>query len=91
LTLSNDGAIDLFPNPTSGEIVLTNRISGDISATIKLYNLQGQLISTLCRDRTIRFEQRLSYNLKDYPVSNGVYLLTISTPERKITRKVIVN
>jgi hypothetical protein len=91
LSQSDAEAFDVFPNPTSGEIALVSRVSGEFQTTIKLYNIQGQLVSTLCQEKTISFGQNLNFNLNDYQVTKGIYMLTISTSEQKITRKVLVN
>ena len=89
LSQSDDEAFDVFPIPTSGEITIVNRASGEFPTTIKLYNIQGQLVTTLCQDKTMNFEQPHRFNLKDYQLNKGIYLLILSTPERKITRKVL--
>lgn len=89
--LQQSFGIDVFPNPTSGEISITSQASEVVPTTINLYNLQGQLVSNLSQGKTISFGQILSFNLKDYQVTKGIYLLTISTPERTITQKVIIN
>jgi beta-glucanase (GH16 family) len=89
--LQQTDGIEVFPNPTSGEIVIINQASKAFPASISLYNLQGQLLSNLCKNQSIEFGQQLSFNLKDYRVTKGIYLLTVSSPERKFTRKVIVN
>ena len=91
LAESESDAINLFPNPTSGVLEITSRFSGELPATIKLYNLQGQLVSALWENKIMSFGQHLSFNLKEYQISQGIYLLTVSTSERKITRKIIVN
>ena len=83
--------IRIFPNPTSGDLEITNSISNEFPASIKLYNLQGQLIATLLQDQVIPSGQTIHLNLKYYKIQHGIYLLTLSTPERQITRKVMVN
>ncbi len=90
-TLEQTDGIDVFPNPTSGEIVITSQAFEAFPATINLYNLQGQLMSNLCKNQSIGYSQPHRFNLKEYQVNKGIYLLTISTPERKITRKVLFN
>ena len=90
-TLAQTDGIDVFPNPTSGEIVITSQAAEAFPATINLYNLQGQLVLNLCKNQSLGSGQQISFNLKDYQVSKGVYLITVSSSERKITRKVIVN
>ena len=84
-------AISIFPNPTSGVLEITSSISDKFPVTIKLFNLQAQLIATLLQNQTLNAGQSLHFNLKDYQIKQGIYLLTVSTPDRQITRKVIVN
>ena len=84
-------AISVFPNPTSGVLEIISNVSDEFPATIKLYNLHGQLITTLLQDQALISGRLLHFNLNDYKMKSGIYLLTVSTPERQITRKVIVN
>ncbi len=90
-TLQQTDGIDVFPNPSSGEILITSPASEAFPATINLYNLQGQLVSNLCKNQSLGSGQQLSFNLNNYEVTKGVYLITVSTPEQKYTRKIIVN
>jgi beta-glucanase (GH16 family) len=89
--LQQTDGIEVFPNPSSGEISITSQASGAFPATISLYNLQGQLVSNLCKNQSLGSGQQLSFNLKNYRVTKGIYLLNVSSPDRNFTRKVIVN
>jgi len=81
----------IFPNPTSGELNIVSRLAKNEVTTIKLFNIQGQAVSTLCQNQNLSTGQTLQFNLKDFGITRGIYLLTFSTLDKKITRKVIVN
>lgn len=89
--LQQTDGIYVFPNPGSGEISIVSHASEAFPATINLYNLQGQLVSNLFENQLLGSGHQLSFNLKDFRVTKGIYLLTISTQEQKITKKVLIN
>jgi hypothetical protein len=83
--------LELFPNPASNQFELVCKSSGSSLAIIKLYNLQGQLISILWENKPLVAGQYIRVNLNDYKAGNGVYLINISTPEKSVTQKLIIN
>ncbi len=87
--VANDG-FSLFPNPTSGEII----ISGDSfnsPVTLCLFNLQGQLISTILNNQYLMKGNPVKINLKEEGASQGIYLLRLTTKDNSFVRKVILN
>jgi hypothetical protein len=91
LTDAENTRFVIYPNPTSGEIKITSHNNQELPVSIKLYTLQGQLLANLCSDRPMAPKQQISFNLKDNQLTRGIYLITISTHEQKITRKLVVN
>lgn len=81
---------DVFPNPSSGILEITSHSTSELPTTLNLYNLQGQLITTLWKGEVLYSNQTIRINLKENKVAPGIYFLTFSSPERKITRKVVV-
>lgn len=84
-------AFDLYPNPASDFLEITNQSTKTLQPTITLCSLQGQVISNLSVNKPIAAGQHLHLSLKELKLVNGSYLVTISTPEKSITRKLIIN
>ncbi len=78
-------SIKLFPNPTHGEITISNTQHIDIEA-IKIYNFLGRLVLIAIPDnKTSKF----NINLSNF--NKGIYLMSIETNNGNIkTQKIIV-
>ena len=90
LTNFENEGFSLFPNPTSGEII----ISGDSfnsPVTLCLFNLQGQLISTILNNQYLMKGNPVKINLKEEGASQGIHLLRITTRDNSFVRKIILN
>jgi len=79
----------VFPNPTSGKFTIMNETSKTLSASISLYNIQGQQVSKLNENLVLEAGEKLGFNLNNYQVSKGVYLLNVTSPNRNFTQKLI--
>ncbi len=86
-----DEQFGLYPNPANKHLDISNRFSKTLQPTIKLYNLQGQLISTLCENKPLASGQQISVNLNEYNLVNGIYLINIFTPKKSIIKKLIIS
>lgn len=91
ITTIQDDQFDFFPNPASDFLGITNKTSRTLQPTIKLYNLQGQLISNLWENSQVMAGQQIRVKLNDGKVANGIYFLCISTPEKSFIKKLIVS
>lgn len=85
-----DDQFELFPNPANEFLLISNKSGKTLQPTIKLYNLQGQLISNLWQNKPIVAGQQIRVNLKDGKAVTGIYFLNISTPEKSTTKKIII-
>ncbi|MBA4410468.1 MAG: hypothetical protein C0397_13725 [Odoribacter sp.] len=83
--------IQIFPNPNSGIFEMISHSSKGLPATVKLYNLQGQLISTLLQKRVLPSGQSVYFNLDDLKLDKGIYFLAVSTLESSTTQKIVIN
>lgn len=70
--------LDVFPNPASDFV----RVQSDLNGTVKLYSLQGSLISEQNFNRTAQIQVA--------DLAEGIYLLQITAGEKKLMRKVRV-
>jgi len=69
--------ISIFPNPTSGTINITGLTQ---PATIKIYNLQGQLVKSF-------YQVQKYIDLTD--LDKGVYILNLEFEDQRVVRKVV--
>lgn len=91
LSGSADELFELFPNPASDYLDVTNKSTRTLQPSINLYNLQGQLITNLLKDQPLSSGQLMRINLNNIKVENGVYLVNITTTNKSITRKLVIN
>jgi beta-glucanase (GH16 family) len=90
LTGIENEEFSLFPNPTSGKITISgNSVSSPV--TLILYNLQGQLISTILNNQYLTKGNTVTFNLRNEVASSGIYLLRLTNKDNSFTRKVILN
>jgi len=87
---TQDDQFELFPNPANEFLVLANKSTKTLHPTVKLYNLQGQIISNLWENNPIMAGQQIRVNLIDGKALDGIYFINISTPEKSITKKLII-
>lgn len=71
--------ISIFPNPTKGLVNITKAENSDIL----IFNSQGKLITSINNFRNS------TLNLSSYP--KGIYLLKITTDERVVVKRLILN
>jgi hypothetical protein len=84
--LANGGTINMYPNPTSGQLTVEINTPGAEQVQIRIVNLSGQLVMEDNLGQ-IAGNVRNVYDLGQY--ASGVYFLQIVTQDRVITRKVI--
>ena len=79
----NSDAIILYPNPTSGNIVLQNNSGIDLISA-KITGVNGRLIKTVDLSAT---QTETSISLKDY--ATGLYFIQIQSENNIIVKRVI--
>jgi M6 family metalloprotease-like protein len=84
--MSSDG-VKIFPNPSQGLFYVC--IEGNTSgiATIKIYNILGNLVD----ERELFLEGNSKQSIKLNAEPSGVYLLKIKYGSKTITRKLMIN
>ncbi|MDP2113630.1 MAG: T9SS type A sorting domain-containing protein [Bacteroidota bacterium] len=70
-------------------LCMANSISSPV--TLILYNLQGQLISTILNNQYLTKGNTVTFNLRNEVASSGIYLLRLTNKDNSFTRKVILN
>lgn len=84
--------ISVYPNPTEGPIYLAINMINAASINVKLYNLNGQLISILYNDFVNKGNQHiaLSENDEGFKIPSGIYFIKITINEKSVTKKLVV-
>ena len=78
----NDGDLALYPNPVSGELILSLDEKYSVEAEFTMYNGLGIIIR---KETLTGSEHRL--DLKDVP--SGIYIVKISDGQDTLVRKII--
>lgn len=84
-SFEKETAIFLFPNPTTGIIELTFSDQQHLFEQVELFNIHGQL---LMRQALSLPNNNHKLNLASF--GKGIYLFKISSPNKVLTQKVIV-
>jgi Secretion system C-terminal sorting domain len=80
--MENDNTIQVYPNPTSGKIVVQSKKMQ--MERIEMYNTVGQLMQIYPNIKSFLFE------IGTQNVSNGLYFLKIYTENKTKTEKILV-
>ncbi|MBT8376117.1 MAG: T9SS type A sorting domain-containing protein, partial [Bacteroidia bacterium] len=79
--------LSVYPNPNNGEFnVSFNPRSGD-DIIIEVFDISGRSILSNTYNNTGRFDETIMLN----KASSGIYLLSISEGQQKVTKKIIVD
>jgi hypothetical protein len=82
-----------YPNPFNPVTRIAFSLANDCSVELAIYNLRGQKVATLLKDRLQRGDHQATWRGVDdhgRPVASGVYLYRLVTPERTMTRKALL-
>lgn len=83
-------ALRIQPNPTSGLVNIQLSNISDKPVTMRLFNLNGQLISVLMKDKVYNSEHTISFDLSETNISKGIYFLQVTTSEKNISQKILL-
>jgi hypothetical protein len=78
--------VNIYPNPTNGEVNVTFQSNNQIIGDINLLNIQGQLISKILH---VKKQEDVSFSMAQYPP--GIYFVQIQLENGVITKKLILN
>ncbi len=80
------GTFEVFPNPASEKLVVTQTFSVPSTATITLTNVLGETVYTRRTDPATQLNE--SIRLDSY--TPGVYFVTVETSESRSVKKIVV-
>jgi hypothetical protein len=73
------------PNPTEGVVNLNIDLTTEAAVQLRIYNLNGQMIHQVAYDKAKHFEPTLDMS----GFANGMYILSLTTPQGTVNRKVV--
>ncbi|MBI5805983.1 T9SS type A sorting domain-containing protein [candidate division TA06 bacterium] len=93
--LVNDEALlyQAFPNPFNGNTTISFSLPSAGSVSLKVYNIAGQVVKTICDEHRKAGVYKITWNGNDESgnkVSNGIYLYRLVTKDQSQAKKVIV-
>ena len=77
-----------FPNPTKNSTTIQYSLKMNSHVMISIYNIKGQLISTIVNETKPKGEYSFSYNTKE--LNSGVYFYKLQTEDMSEIKKMIV-
>jgi hypothetical protein len=88
--VSSPDLLEVFPNPAQNSLIV--KCKTDLKgAQIKLYNLQGKLISEFEMNKPLYSGREIRLDLNNSEFENGIYFLTVTEPGLTHTRKIVIN
>jgi N-acetylneuraminic acid mutarotase len=82
-----------YPNPFNGETVIRFQLPTEQRVQIQLYNMRGQLVTTLLDERRDAGYHRVSWNGRDAagrPVASGIYIYLIQAGTNRTSKKLVI-
>ncbi|HNX00557.1 MAG TPA: FlgD immunoglobulin-like domain containing protein [Candidatus Cloacimonadota bacterium] len=82
-----------YPNPFNPETTITFSIPRQTDVKLEIYNIRGQRVKTLVSGFISRGSHQVKWDGKDQKgnsMGSGVYFYRITTPEGKVTKKMLL-
>lgn len=82
------------PNPFNPNTVIVFSLPETSAASVKIFNLKGQLVNILCEGTFEQGTHRIPWNGKDQrgkPVGSGLYMYRLETSNKTLTRKMVLS
>jgi hypothetical protein len=86
--------ITIYPNPAVNEVEIGFNVSIPGNYKIQIFDLQGNILSTIFNNFAGKGEYKFKNNLIDNfgnKLNSGVYLIKMSSSEKTIVQKLIIN
>jgi len=86
-------ALSNYPNPFNPETMIEFNLPEDTEASLKIYNLKGQLVTTLINEILQKGRHKIQWNGNDSEgnaVSSGLYFYQLKTKSNSLCRKMLL-
>jgi len=80
--------INLYPNPTSGQSVITYNLVNAAPVDIEIYNTLGQKMQTVQTGNQIEGNHKISFDMSQF--NNGLYFISINSNGTTATKEFMV-
>ncbi len=87
---ASDINLSVYPNPVKESAAVSFTLKEDAQATISIYNLQGQKVSTLINKNLSAGEQQVTWTPED-DLPNGIYLMKMNIGGDLFTKKIAIH
>lgn len=77
-----------YPNPFNPETVISFALANDANINLTVYNVKGEVVKTLVNSSMKAGQHRVTFNALN--LNSGVYIYKLTTPERSMTKKMIM-
>jgi dienelactone hydrolase len=81
-----DNALEVFPNPTTGELTMSFNLAQEANLNVRITNALGQTV--ISRDLQNATSGNAIFNLNN--MSDGIYLVHISSGSKFSTKRIVV-
>ena len=88
--LVEDNNFKLYPNPTSDVLTLEYMLSQKEEVNIAIHDVQGRQVALLQSETQTAGNQKATFNLNEYGLTNGVYFVKMNIGEGTQWFKVVV-
>ncbi len=86
---SNEASLNVYPNPTTGKVMLDLNIANSVDASVKVYNVIGMMVAEKNLGTLNAGTNTNSIDLTN--LDNGVYMVNVTTDGQVVTRRVVLN
>lgn len=77
-----------YPNPFNPETVIRFALANDANINLTVYNVKGEVVKTLINSSMKAGLHSVNFNALN--LNSGVYIYKLTTPERSLTKKMIM-
>jgi hypothetical protein len=89
-TKSQIGSISLYPNPSKDMATLTFNTQNATTLNVNVYDITGKLVLSPAQNQNLSQGDH-KFSIDTEKLYNGIYFVTLSTPQGKETVKLVVN
>lgn len=74
---TNENAVSVYPNPTTGHIILSFSLASSQKTSVNLYDMTGKHVAELLQP-SIQNKQEYHFNLNNYSIPQGIYIMQVN-------------